>query len=88
MGLGLSERRFRLVEIVGGGGRWDSTPERVRGGGATVIPLCSSVRSALEVVRLAYIIDYNKEYTYFVRWLGGLAAVSSVVFISLVFLIN
>jgi hypothetical protein len=63
MGLELSERRFRLVEIVGGGGRWDSTPERLRGGGATVIPLCSSVRSALEVVRLAYIICNNESLT-------------------------
>jgi len=40
--------------MVGGGGKWDCMSERVRGGGATVIPLSSSMRSALEVLSLAY----------------------------------
>ena len=53
MGLGLSDRRFRVLEMVGGGEKFIGTSERVRGGGATVKPPSSSVRSALEVARLA-----------------------------------
>jgi hypothetical protein len=43
-----------VLEMVGGGGKDVPTSERVRGGGATAMPLSSSERSALEVVRLAY----------------------------------
>jgi hypothetical protein len=57
-------------------------------GGATVIPLFSSVSSTLEVVRLANKTYRDDETTYFVRWLGGFAAASSAIFIALVFLIN
>ena len=51
--LSVSVRRFRVLEMVGGGGKWLSTLVRLRGGGAIGIPLSSSVRSALNVVRLA-----------------------------------
>jgi hypothetical protein len=52
--LSISDRRFRVLETVGGGGKCDCASERrVRGGGATGIPLSSSVRSALEVLILA-----------------------------------
>jgi hypothetical protein len=74
--------------MVGGGGKCVCGSERGRGGGATVIPLFSSVSSALEVVRLANKTYRDDETTYFVRWLGGFAAASSAIFIALVFLIN
>lgn len=86
--MGLSDRRFRVLEMVGGGGKCVAMSEELRGGGATGIPLSSSIRSALKVVRLPYKTYRDNKNTYLVRWFGGLAAVSSANLIALVFLIN
>ena len=47
----LSDRHFRVLEMVGGGGK-HAILEELRGGGATEIPLSLSVHSALKVVIL------------------------------------